>query len=80
MAPMVGCVLAGCQGEQHNKIKSSDTRGGAFIPVEHNPLGTGGDTVMTLVQGRETGQDCIIIVGHDDRIRVWAGRMVSIVD
>lgn len=38
--------------------------GGAFLPVEHNPLGTGGNAVVTLIQGRETCQDCIIIVGH----------------
>lgn len=32
--------------------------------MEHNPLGTGGNAVVTLIEGRETCQDCIIIVGH----------------
>lgn len=32
--------------------------------MEHDPLGTGGNAIMALIEGRETGQDCIIVVGH----------------
>lgn len=32
--------------------------------MEHNPLGCGGNTVMTLVEGRQAGQNGVIVVSH----------------
>lgn len=48
---------------------------GAFLPVEHDPLGAGSNAIMALIEGRETSQDCIIIVGHVvDRFCITACR------
>lgn len=36
-----------------------------LLPVKHDPLGTGGNAVMALIESREASQNCIIIIGHN---------------
>ena len=34
------------------------------LPVKHNPLGGGGNAVMTLVESREPRENSIVVVSH----------------
>lgn len=36
--------------------------------MKHDPLGRSGNAVVALIQGRETGQNGIVIISHSERV------------